>query len=446
MSTSRYPYSGSQPGSLISEITQHFTPEVVRSARSMTGESESSTAKALQVAAPTVLSGIANMASSPGGANDLTSMIREGGYAGLTENPMSLFRGGSASSYLASAGQRHLGRIFGGNASSITDLVAKSGGVSASSAGKLLSLITPLTLGVLGRRASSQGSSGVSELLSQQRDEISAAAPAGLSRILGLGPRPVPSAERTAVDEEALDAPTHIEHFTEANPVVDPPIASTVRPRVEETIPVARRVTAEPLRRETGGGLRWLPFLLLLLAAIALFGWLASRTRAPRVGNMATRGIPAATNALTGIHLPNGVSLSVPQGSINYQLANFLGSPSATGLPRTFVFDNLNFVSGSTQLTPDSGKTVNDLSQILRAYPNAQVQLSGHTDNTGDPQSNRVLSLDRANAVRTMLLSDGIAANRVSTQGFGQDRPIASNASEQGRAQNRRTELTVTQK
>lgn len=445
MSTSRYPYSGSQPGSLISEITQHFTPEVVRSARSMTGESESSTAKALQVAAPTVLSGIANMASSPAGANDLTSMIREGGYAGLTENPMSLFRGGSASSYLASAGQRQLGKIFGGNASSVTDLVAKSGGVSASSAGKLLSLITPLTLGVLGRRASSQGSSGVAELLSHERDEISAAAPAGLSRILGLGPRPVPPAERMAVSEEDLDAPTHIEHFTEPSSVVDPPIASTVRPRVEDTVPVARRVTVEPLPRE-GGGLRWLPFALMLLAAIALLGWLLSRARAPRVGDIATRGIPAATNVLTGIHLPNGVSLSVPQGSINYQLANFLGSTSATGLPRTFVFDNLNFVSGSTQLTPESGKTVNDLSQILRAYPNAQVQLSGHTDNTGDPQSNRVLSLDRANAVRTMLVNDGIAADRVSTQGFGQDRPIASNASEQGRAQNRRTELTVTQK
>lgn len=442
MSTSRYQFSGAQPGSLISEITQHFTPEVVRSAGSMIGESESSTAKALQVAAPTVLSGIANMASSPAGASDLTGMIREGSYAGLTDNPMSLFRGGSASSYLASAGQRHLGKIFGGNASSVTDLVAKSGGVSASSASKLMSLVAPLALGVLGRRASSQGSSGVTDLLSHQRDEISAAAPAGLSRILGLGPRPVPSAERTAEPEEVLDPPTRIEHFAEATPVVEQPAVSTVRPRVEAPLPLERRTV--PLQRE-GGGLRWLPFALLLLAVIGLLGWLLSRARAPRIGNVATRGIPAATSALTGIHLPNGASLSVPQGSINYQLASFLGNTSAA-VPRTFVFDNLNFESASTQLTPDSGKTVNDLSQILKAYPNAQVQLSGHTDNTGDPQSNRNLSLDRANAIRTMLLGDGIAANRVSTQGFGQDRPIASNGSEEGRAQNRRTELTVTQK
>src|SRR5215469_17794492 len=193
MSTSGYPSYGSQPGSLISEITQHFTPEVVRSARSMIGESEPSTYKALQVATPTVLSGMANMASSSEGANNLANMIREGGNAGLTENPVSLFRGGSATNYVASAGQRQLGDIFGGNTSSVTELVAKSGGVSASSASKLMSLITPLTLGVVGKQVAMQGSgsSGLTDLLSRQRDEISAAAPAGLSRILGFGPRVV---------------------------------------------------------------------------------------------------------------------------------------------------------------------------------------------------------------------------------------------------------------
>src|SRR5262249_47709180 len=154
----RYPTYGSQTGSLISEISQHFTPEVVRSARSMIGESEPSTYKALQAATPTVLSGMANMASSSEGANSLASMIHEGGYEGLTENPMVLFRGGSATTYVASAGQRQLGRIFGGNTSSVTEVVAKSGGISASAASKLMSLITPLTLGVLGKRIATQGS------------------------------------------------------------------------------------------------------------------------------------------------------------------------------------------------------------------------------------------------------------------------------------------------
>ncbi len=447
MSTSRYPYYGSQAGSLISEITQHFTPDVVRSARSMIGESESSTYQALHVATPTVLSGIANMASSSEGASNLTSMIRDGGYAGLTENPMSLFRGGSATNYLLSAGQRHLGRIFGANASSVTELVAKSSGVSASSASKLMSLITPLTLGVLGKRITGQGpgSSGVSELLSRQRDEITTAAPTGLSRILGFGPRAVPTpvtsdepVTRVEGEEEVLDSPTHIEHFTESTPVAE-------RPRVEPTPFPERRppVVSQPRQ---GGGLRWLPFTLLLLGAIALLGYLLSRARAPRVGDLASRTANSATNALSRIPLPGGVNLSVPRGSINDQLASFLGDNSATGVPRTFVFDHLNFVSGSTELTPDSNKTVTDLAQVLKAYPNAQVQLSGFTDNTGDPQDNQTLSLNRASAVKAMLVGDGVAAQRISTQGYGQERPIASNDTEQGRAQNRRTELTVTAK
>jgi len=161
---------------------------------------------------------------------------------------------------------------------------------------------------------------------------------------------------------------------------------------------------------------------------------------------MAARGISSPTATLARVHLPDGVNLSVPPGSINYQLASFLGDRSATGLPRTFVFDHLNFVTGSTQLTPESGRTVSDLAEVLKAYPSAQVQLSGHTDNTGNPQANQALSLDRANAVKALLVNDGVGANRISTQGFGEQRPVASNNTEQGRAQNRRTELTVTQK
>jgi outer membrane protein OmpA-like peptidoglycan-associated protein len=358
-------------------------------------------------------------------------MIREGGYGGLADNPMSLFRGGSATNYLLSAGQRHLGSIFGGDTSSVVDLVAKQGGVSPSSATKLMALVTPLTLGVLGKRMSSQasGSSGLLETLSAQKDEIATAAPTGLSRLLGLGPRAVPSTTVTTVErEEVVDSPTHIEHF------VEPSVAE--RPRVVERAPLA--VPERPR-----GGMRWLPILLLILAGLALLGYLLSRARTPEV---ASRGITATRNAIANLTLPGGHILSVPQGSINYNLARFLGDNSATDVPKTFVFDNLNFVSGSTELTPESNKTVNDLSEILKAYPTSEVQLTGHTDNTGNPQNNQALSVDRANAVKTILVSDGVAAERIATQGFGQDRPVASNDTEEGRAQNRRTELTVTRK
>ena len=80
-----------------------------------------------------------------------------------------------------------------------------------------------------------------------------------------------------------------------------------------------------------------------------------------------------------------------------------------------------------------------NLSQILKAHPNAQVRLSGYADNTGTRAANQKLSLDRANAVKAMLVTSGIAPERIATKGYGQDRPIAPNDTEEGRARNRRT-------
>jgi K(+)-stimulated pyrophosphate-energized sodium pump len=82
----------------------------------------------------------------------------------------------------------------------------------------------------------------------------------------------------------------------------------------------------------------------------------------------------------------------------------------------------------------------------LKAYPNAQVQLSGYTDNTGDATANQTLSQQRADAVKASLVNSGVGGDRITTAGYGQDKPIASNDTEEGKAQNRRLEMTVTQK
>jgi outer membrane protein OmpA-like peptidoglycan-associated protein len=113
-------------------------------------------------------------------------------------------------------------------------------------------------------------------------------------------------------------------------------------------------------------------------------------------------------------------------------------------VPKRFVFDRLNFESSTTQLTPDSNATVTDLVKIMMCYPNMMVELDGHTDSTGDPQANKTLSQNRASVVKDQLVQGGIDGSRITTQGFGQERPIASNDTDDGRARNRRTELVVT--
>ena len=412
MSTARFPPSRPESESLISAVTQHFTPDLVHYATSMTG--------VLHAAVPTVLCGLTSLASTAEGQSRLATMVREGGYTGLTENPLSLFRGGSSTNYLMSAGQQHLGKLFGNNLSSVVETVAQSSGLGTSSANKLLALVTPLTLGVLGKRVSAEGlgSAGLGELLLSQKTSMADAAPSGLSRILDLGPRAVASSATSFQREAAPSAPAHLEHFAEAAPAEE---------------------------RKTPNRSRWFP-LALVLAGIVLLAYLIGRPRTPRVADIASRGITSANNALTSVTLPGGVHLSVPRDSISYSLATFLGDQSATELPRTFVFDHLNFESASTQLTPDSAGTVNDVAQVLRAYPNAQVRLVGNTDNTGTPESNQKLSEARAVAVKTMLGNQGVTSDRISTQGLGQDHPIASNDTEEGRARNRRIELNVTHK
>ena len=80
----------------------------------------------------------------------------------------------------------------------------------------------------------------------------------------------------------------------------------------------------------------------------------------------------------------------------------------------------------------------------MKCYPNMTVQLEGHTDSTGDAEANKKLSVDRAEAVKALLVAGGVDGARITTAGWGQEKPIASNDSEDGRAKNRRTELIVT--
>jgi outer membrane protein OmpA-like peptidoglycan-associated protein len=174
----------------------------------------------------------------------------------------------------------------------------------------------------------------------------------------------------------------------------------------------------------------------IVLAALA---WLLSRP-AP-VSEIPVAARPAARMA--DLQLPGGVKVSVPEGSFNFSLHQWLSGTTDTSVTMRFVFDNLNFETASTQLTPESVPTVESLVVILKAYPAVVVRLEGHTDSTGDAVANKKLSLDRAIVVKEIIVKGGIPDGRVATDGYGQEKPIAPNETEDGRAKNRRTELVV---
>jgi OmpA-OmpF porin, OOP family len=394
-----------RPISLLDSIRAYLTPELISGASSAVREPESATRTALNTSVPSVLAGLTQLSSSPEGVSKLGNLVRDGAFAPVADNASTLFGGGTPTTNMMSAGQQLLGNIFGENSSSVTDMLARNSGIRSSSASSLMGMTAPLVLGVIGKYASSQGlnASGIAGLLRGQKESIFGALPAGMSQLIGLG-----------------------------GPRVVPPLANNYRDTSTAAVRDVPKQTysAAPTVPSAAGSKKWLWIALIAFAALLL--WMFARGRGPN-------------GSLTRLSLPNGTSISVPEGSLNYNLASYLGS-QAQDVPRTFVFDHLNFQTASTELTPDSVQSVSDLTAILKAYPNAHVTLTGHTDNTGDVDANQRLSVDRANAVKAMLVSGGVPSDRISTAGYGQSRPIAANDTDEGRTRNRRIELTVNSK
>jgi outer membrane protein OmpA-like peptidoglycan-associated protein len=109
---------------------------------------------------------------------------------------------------------------------------------------------------------------------------------------------------------------------------------------------------------------------------------------------------------------------------------------------KTLILEGVNFETGKAELTPESQTILDGVAESLVANDSIKVQVGGHTDNTGSAAVNKRLSAARANSVREYLVSKGVAADRLTAVGFGPTKPVASNRTAAGRAQNRRVELT----
>ncbi|MEM9930191.1 MAG: OmpA family protein, partial [Bacteroidota bacterium] len=107
------------------------------------------------------------------------------------------------------------------------------------------------------------------------------------------------------------------------------------------------------------------------------------------------------------------------------------------------VLRNVQFASGEAELLAASNQELLRLTQLLQTYPDLRIEITGHTDNVGQPSDNLRLSEARAQAVYNYIVEAGIATDRLSYQGFGEEKPIADNDTEEGRARNRRTEFVV---
>jgi outer membrane protein OmpA-like peptidoglycan-associated protein len=102
---------------------------------------------------------------------------------------------------------------------------------------------------------------------------------------------------------------------------------------------------------------------------------------------------------------------------------------------------HVNFDTDKATLRPDAQPVIDEIGKLLAADPALQLSIEGHTDNTGGPAHNQALSTARARSVLGALVGLGVEPSRLQSSGHGQDKPLADNATEAGRAQNRRVEL-----
>jgi hypothetical protein len=204
------------------------------------------------------------------------------------------------------------------------------------------------------------------------------------------------------------------------------PIART---NVKSSAPVTGRSQAQVV-------FLWVVFLATTI--VILFAWGTGATPAKRVERM-----PSGWGmGLRVIELPGGARLEAPGGGFIDSLVGALTTHEAEN-DGPFIFDGIDYMPGSATRTAPSGARLDQLAAVLNAFPGARISVEGHTDNVGDAGANTKLSAQRAATVKAELVAMGVSAERLTTVGYGPSRPIAGNGSEEGRARNRRMQVTI---
>jgi outer membrane protein OmpA-like peptidoglycan-associated protein len=171
----------------------------------------------------------------------------------------------------------------------------------------------------------------------------------------------------------------------------------------------------------------------------AVIGALAGNDPEERRANaLAGAIIGGAGGAVVGNALDRQeADLRAQMGNNNVTIQN-TGDRLIVTLPQDILF-----ATDSASVRPDLQRDLRTVAQNLNAYPNTTVQVIGHTDNTGDAGYNQSLSQRRAQSVSGILVAEGVSSNRIRSIGRGEDAPIASNLTPEGRQQNRRVEIVI---
>lgn len=395
-------------GSIVESLMSMLGPQVVGPIASRLGESTDTVQRGLQSGSAAMLAGIASKADQPGFLSQIFSIVTNpanssGALSSIASN-LGSAAPATGSSPLGDLASRFSSSIFGSGQSAMTDAIGRFSGLTSGKAGSLMAMAAPLVLGALGQHVRENGLSAadLGNSLKAEAPNLQRFLPSGFRSLLGGVPN---------LATAAAAAPTVV----------------------------------------AGAANRWLWPVIVIAALILGALWFFNRSKAP--APEAVTPAPAAAPAATlpagffTLKLPDGTELNVPQSGIENQLATFIADSSKQVDKTTwFNFDRLTFDTGKATLQSSSQEQLNNVAAILKAYPNVHVKVGGYTDNSGKAASNLKLSDDRAKNVMDALVAAGIDKSRLEAKGYGDAHPVASNDTEEGRAQNRRISLLVTAK
>lgn len=418
---------------------------IVNGAASALGISAASASKGLGTAGAVMLAGLANKARDPLALGEFFNMAQDPALSSSAlDDPSRLLSGSSEATRARDLGSRLMSSLFGGRTDDVIGGLARHAGIGNSAAGSLMGLAAPLVLRAVGGLVRSGGLTvgSLGQALLGSQSEIMNAVPASMANLVGR-------AQIYDVTREA--APSQVPHIPHPA-IVEPkrpawwaiPLALLplvllglwfVRDRREE-----KRVETTTTRYETP-------------AAVA------NRTPTPTpTPPPATKPAPAPSGAPTPSATPRtddaalktvhvaeiNRELRFADSGVEAKLLAFLRDKSVKYDDKTwFEFDRLVFDTNAATLTPGSHEQLENLAAILKAYPQTSIKIGGYTDNTGDPKVNLELSQERADNVKKELVARGVSSERIETEGYGEQHPVAPNDTEEGRAKNRRIALRV---
>ena len=368
------------------------------------GQPAQSVSKGLESSVAAILGGLTSK------SNDPTAMQRIIDTVPSTTGPISWSQLASGlatpNSPLMAIGNRLLPALFGTGGNTVTSAISRAAGMSSGSITSLLTMAAPMVIGFIGRHVRDTGMSmsGLGNLLKGESATIRNALPTGLSDVFWPG---------------------------------------------TTTAGATSPVVAQAVQREESSSNWLLPALALGALALGAI-WLFSHARRPAIEPVASIPRGEASRLATptpnvGCVLPAGVIIS--PGGVGSRLLAFVQDPAAKPDATTWLnIDQLSFDTGSSKMKPGAQAELDNMAAILTSCPNVRMTVAGYTDSVGSDASNLVLSRNRANTICAQLVGKGVPADRLVAEGYGAENPVADNTTEEGRAQNRRVAIRVTQK